>query len=51
MQQSPPKNWELFMFTDMQDSALEVLKTALLWQGKRSNGIFHANFRCVLSSI
>ncbi|GDX47167.1 hypothetical protein LBMAG24_24950 [Bacteroidota bacterium] len=39
------------MFNGMQDSVWEVMKTALPWKEKRTAGMPHADFRCVLNSI
>ena len=39
------------MFNGMQDAAWEVIKTALPWKEKRSHGMPHADFRCVLNAI
>lgn len=39
------------MFNGMQDSAWEVIKTTLPWKEKRSPGMPHADFRCVLNAI
>ena len=39
------------MFNGMQDAVWDVIKTALPWKEKRSRGMPHADFRCVLNSI
>lgn len=39
------------MFNGMQDAVWEVIKTALPWKEKRSAGMPHADFRCVLNAI
>lgn len=39
------------MFNGMQDTVWEVIKMALPWKEKRSAGMPHADFRCVLNAI
>lgn len=39
------------MFNGMQDAVWEVIKTALPWKEKRSAGMPHSDFRCVLNAI
>lgn len=39
------------MFNGMQDAAWDVIKTTLPWKEKRSPGMPHADFRCVLNAI
>ena len=39
------------MFNGMQDAAWEVIKTAHPWKEKRSLGMPHADFICVLNAI